>query len=524
MNRSNGSISVAFALLAYALSTATAVIVAPLEIGTRPWRAYDLVVLRNAEDLHRARERLVNGGETPIDRVSATVTVEDFLGGETIPVATLAERFDPADPRYDPFLRSVGALFTASRAGQRVELLYLPRTGSMVDRYRTLRQTLSGIPYTYVGINILPALVAAVGALAAMAFVLRTRYVPWWTVALAIPAIVAYAFTNGAAGLVRAVLVGSVWTVFVDRRADRDREFFVYGRRAPLDTADRFSIAILALSVIAAALTIPATDAHQRVASIASFVAFLGALSAITLAWYLIHRSRIRRSEHRLFVPQPILGGAFRSGRERRAPLIGAIPFAYGTLLVALAAVFLVGGRASGDVFVPVPAHIAMEPDTESGTTDVAALIEATRAIVPTSDAVSTAGLIAHRWYHTGLIYGATYRVPSYQESIELTRYVETENGIRSMPTVVATFDDRWVADHIDGAPGSVYRMLLEEGGVFVVRPDAISVPSLGTRLTVRLLVAILVCLVPVTVGPRFAVRGALDTVTTFSKRERQSA
>lgn len=506
------------ALLLFVVLAFLAFFLGPKDFGRRPWRSFDLILLENPSDLGAARDRLLAVGEVPIDRIGASVLIENFHGGESVTIAALGERFDPADPRLDPFVRSVRALFEGAGG----EIVYLPRRGSILMRRRELRSVLAGIPFQMVGWNPVPAIFSAIGAMLVMLLGLRTRFVRRWPIVLGVLAVGAHALAAGPAGLVRGVLLGYAWAIFLDRLAFREREYLAYGNPPVWDAGDRFVVLYLGISFVLSALTIIGESPEFRGAALVSLVCLAGALVVVTVVWHLVHRDRIRSSEHRLFAPRPILERAF-GDRDYGSPLVAGAPWAVGALLVVLAVVFLASdrGSAAGDLLLPVPEHYAAEPDPVVGARDYRALAEAARSIVPDTDALSTAGYLAHRWYQEGLLYGAEFRVPAYGEALHLQRLEERGGGLTMVFEPVTVFDEGWIAHRMLPDESELYRIIVDEGGVFVVRPEVVRIPSLSPRRTVELLAAILISLVPLGLGLRS--RGVIGTVKSVSMKEQQS-
>lgn len=519
MQRVHGFTIPIIAFLLFLVLSAAAFVLGPKDFGRRPWRAFDLVLLEDGADLPAARGLLTAAGEQPIDRIGATVQIEDFLGGEWVSVSVLDDRFESVDPRFDPFVRALPSLF----AGGGGELLYLPRQGSILSRQRAIRTILEGIPFQIVGWNPVPAIFSAACAALVMVLALRTRYVRRWPIVLGLFAVAAHALAGGPAGLVRGSLVGYAWAIYLDRQALREREYLSYGDRRGYDAGDRFVLLHLGVSILLAGLTIVGEGANLWVPAFLSWLAMLSALVVVTVGWHLINRKRLRSSEHRLFAPRPILERSF-GDREHGSPLVGGAPWAMGALLIGLALVFVAGdtGGSSGDLVLPVPEHYAVEPEPGTVGVGVRALAEASRSIVPSREALSTAGFLAHRWYQEGLSYGATFTVPRYGETVDLQHFEMFDGGLRAIPEPVLVFDDRWITEQIVAGDRGVYRVIIEEGGVFVVRPGVVRMPGLDPQRTIQLLAAILISIVPLGFGLRS--RGVLGTVRTVLMKEQHSA
>ncbi len=501
---------VAFAALTYLLG--------PQDYGERPWRSFDVVLIPRGADVQEAVERLRLAGETPIDFASASVRVQDFLAGETVFLSELTDRFESADPRLDPFLRRADELF---RTGAGNALVYLPRRGSMPGRRGEINAALRGMPFSFVGWNPMPAILSALGALAVVGFAFRARYIRRWPVLLAAFPLIAHAAAGGPAGLVRAALFCYAWAVALERLAFREREMFNYGGTISLESEDVFAVVYGSVATILAVATVVGEPLRLRIAALLSTGALVAALLLITVLWHLSHRARIRRSEHRLFSPRPILA---RSVWRKRglSPLAAGVPWVTGALLISLGIVMAWSDFSDDGVLIPQPEHLAIEPSLTEAGPNYPAVIAAIESVNPRVDPLSTAGFIAHRWYQEGMLYGAEYTIPRYEENLTLTRYVEADGTIRSRQEIVASFNTQWLATQQTLTQHGVYQIIVDEGGLFVVRQKPVHLSVLSARRAVELFAIVLFSILPLVFVLRS--RSTLGTVMTNPIREQQNA
>lgn len=524
---------VAATLSVVVLLTGALAIVMPVPRGESPWRSFDLVLVPDDVPLARVRTRLAATGRDVLDAESARVVVEEFTGAAPRTLASVSERFDADDPRLDPFLQAAPRLFRAGTGDSSYHVIYLARGGAGPISPLGLGTALEGVPHRLVaGSTPIPLIVTA-GALLAMIAVLasmRERRLP---VLAAMPAVLALAFGWGAVGLVRAVVPALGWAVWQDARVKPEREYLVYGRPPREHERVTASDVMLVLSALAATLTfaIPDRGAGATWREVLGQLLFCAVLATISRAAFVVHRRRVHDSEHPFFQPRPILP------RARRVPA-GAIParsvlVVAAVLLLTLVAV-LVSDRLfaapAAETIVPVPEYAELAPDDALATGPVASdpesgasILTRASAISPQRRPLSTAGFVAHRWYQDTLVWGGQYRVPAPGEAAAIYRYERSADGLtaRLEPQVVA--DERWLATLSDAGRTSLYRVFLEEGGVFsvVAQPFAVAGPAPG--LLMRL--ALIVLSVPLLLASieRLPKVGAVGTVQA-ARRVRQQA
>ena len=70
---------------------------------------------------------------------TAEVRINGFDGELRVSLADIPQRFSPLDPRLDPFIQALPALFQGTRNGQPAELLYVSRNMGIRELQEQLR-------------------------------------------------------------------------------------------------------------------------------------------------------------------------------------------------------------------------------------------------------------------------------------------------------------------------------------------------------------------------------------------------
>lgn len=465
----------------------------------RPWERFD-VVLTDERDQELVARRLSGAGLEPLWEANALVRIEDFSGGVWIEPAAIEQRLDPADPRRDPFLEAVPGLF---RLPDRPEMraIYVPRRGSLLESWLELRRLLTGVPFQLAGWQpILPLVTAGAFLLALLPLFVRVRRRRLAGLLGAV-LLAAYVFTAGPASLVPSFLLAlGFWYWLMHSRA-LERELLVHRR---VSDVERGHVAAFVLLVAGTALFFGLASNRLRAALV------ILALGGLLVSVVTLHLRRIRRSEHRLFTPRSIL----------RAPprFPGLVP---ALVLMGLAAAGLplleTGFMGQQGYALPVPV------EREEARTAGAVL----RALEP-EDALaaplSTAGFVAHRWFHAALIYGGIYEVPAAGEAISLQRLRRQDGRLESFQEEVIRFDRSWLEAMYRDSGQGVYRLFVEEPGAFAVGYRAVGAAGIDRHLHLQRLALLAVPLGPLMLGMRLPYRGVLGTVGAPSRSHRHES
>lgn len=353
---------------------------------------------------------------------SAPVRFTTFDGLSEHPADRLAQRLDPVDPRFDPFLRSVAGYFVAmASSGDDLRLSYLrtdlPPAGVLlrlavsspaatlavldVDARRRLLAAgmVAAIALAELSVRLAAGRIAAAIAIAGMT-------VPW---------AVAVLNAGGMAVIAAAAVLPTL------------RRFIAGGPRAAGGAA-----AVIAV-VTAASLLLGGTLTGLAVA-----VAALGSVAVALTRW----RSRST---------QPGDPGGRRAG----AAVLSAA-------LVALATVLATAGASVPAVRVPAPdagdATVTWDGLARLGLWDPG------RGGLPTA-----ADYVTHVAYQEGLPYGRPYRLPAEGERLTVSsfRFDAEARRLLRYERVLATYDRRWLERVTTEAVGAG-RLLLDAGSVTV--------------------------------------------------------
>ncbi|MCG8480822.1 MAG: hypothetical protein MI724_17140 [Spirochaetales bacterium] len=491
------------------------ILAAPMTAGMRPWHDFDVMLVPAGEGYPTvAAERLRAASFDVVTLSEAAVLIEDFNGGDTVQLSEIEERFDPVDPRLDPFVRSAAALFHTADGDDEYEILYIPRDRSILLQYVGLRRLLTGVPFRLVGwqpiIPAISALAVLIALVPAWSAVRRRRVMTALIVVLA----VLYAFANGVGGTVRAVLLGLSVIYAQARSFDLERELLVHRRWPGLDPHSRAMVWLLCVALAAAAVSLVIGDAPERTAAVLSFLMFLTGLVAVWAAAVVVQSVRVRTSEHPLFAPRSIL--------PDRATFPGAV-WALGMTVASLGAIAFVadGQRPLDDLVVPVPAHHALAQQVPREGEDVDRLLEVLNTAGALEEPLSTAGFLAHRWFQQSMLFGGAFEVPSIGDSVTLMRFRRDAGTLAAWHESVMVFDRQWVLSQFAAGSTGVYRLFVEEHGAFDIVWESVTIPSVTPGYVMRLLLLLVVAHLPVFVSMRLPYRSLLDTVVPTSRSER---
>jgi hypothetical protein len=510
----------------------------PPGFGLVVWDRFDVLVLSPDASLPEITTLLREAGEKPLDRFTARVEIEDFSDRTELPVAQLSQRFEPDDPRLDPFLQALPELFLGHDGEQSLDLVFLPRVDevtaiSLARRHLELSRILDGHQFRLAGLDMYsPIAFAAMALLVAGFAVAHTSWRRWPVFPAVIPTVV-YALAGGPSGAVRAGMVLFVWAIWQDYSRDRELEWLTYGVH-PLKKQEFRAASVALLLVVSGSFFMAAGETDGgRLPVMVGFILYLVALGSLSTTAFLIALRRFSRTDHKLFIPVRIYPGNRPHTRREwrqlvaRTAVVGAVA---AVLLLPLALFFSpreagsredgshdAGSRDAGKLILPVAVSsgsVAEEYSLSPGDPDTAATLlrEAQRVSLDASP-LSTAGYLAHRRYQESLLYGGSFSVPDHNETVQLVRFARDAGRIRDIPETVITFGDEWIREQLDPPAESAYQLLVDGNRLLVVAPDvAVTVHVSRQRL---LYYVILVALggLPLLFAVRLPYRSRIDTV-----------
>jgi hypothetical protein len=149
--KSRWGILFAAILSAFALTSGGAAVLALAYEAPQEWKGFRVIAVESDVDIP-STERIINeAGVRTLSRHSCTVEFFDYSGFSSLSVAGLEDRFEPSDPRLDPYMRGIGGYFSVDTAAGPRELVYLETGLSTRKLTRLLRSILSDGSWSLLG-------------------------------------------------------------------------------------------------------------------------------------------------------------------------------------------------------------------------------------------------------------------------------------------------------------------------------------------------------------------------------------
>jgi hypothetical protein len=436
------------------------------------WRGYYTVAapMGSRAAAHLARTGWsVGSGHLPVTRASAPVLFTDFSGMETVRVAGLGERLDPADPRLDPYMRGLNGYFASVSRRGAWEVAYVPAERGRVAAFLALRRVL-GRGWRMADLDPAAALFSSACVLA-YALILclplekRRRRFLLPTLGCAVLWLPA-ASGGGPAVMALFYLLFTPWQRLMEEILSYARDAIIHDWRDPSQRAiaEKLS-AFLILCAAAALLLALAVDRGQCLLfTITGTILASLLLLAVPFPVYTVRRTGRRRRTP--FEPVPII-------RRRAWPVL------YRRAAAGLAAASLAGLCALAAFRgAPAPAPQKIPGLRSLSWASLSGSLAAARpAALP-----GAADAVAHAAYQETLGFGREYRLPLRGEVFAAEEYSWSANAravVRARHTV-AVFDDAWLARALRGAgPGSVEELLEAQGRPVMAAPRGQAWPVL---------------------------------------------
>jgi hypothetical protein len=441
------------------------------------WRGYLTLVTGEGVDYRGALARL--GVRTWVDAREAKAAFTVFHGLEQVRVADLEGRFDPLDPRFDPYMRSLGAWFDAG-GGWSVAYVRLDRPAPLLTA--GLLVTLPGYGSRWSIADRAPAagivsLIAA--ALLVVVFGMARPQDRAATAAMALAlAGWAPALSRGSPfDLAVFLLLATSWARGLAAALDAARAALAPGGAVRMPPPPR-----LAPFGAAAALAVAARlAAGASLPALAALAALAAIFPAATLLAVAVERAGASTRPHPVFQPLRLVS---RRGDEEPAPrsvrLLGLLP-----LGLAVAALALGTGRAP-HLRVPAPDRIA---GARSYTWPVLERLWTEGAASPLPD---LADYVVHIAYQEALPYGRPYGFPVGDVVLPTYAAGRGPRGVQGNDELVIRYDDFWLSRALgDPVAGSVERLLLDQRSPVRVKYRSLGDASPGLLLWNGLLIAL---------------------------------
>jgi hypothetical protein len=414
---------------------------------------------RDIETVHRAISS--NGGPKVLSMANAEATYQGFPELQRVPVADLRERFDPEDPRLDPYLRALPSFFSVEKGGEEYHLLLLRKDRSTQGMLRLLRSRIGGglhrgWPATGEGWLLVDAL-GANSVLIGLLFLL-------WSAGLlllfrsnrlaGVPLLLSFlpAVATGAPGTVAAglLLFALLHLLKASRRELRLRREASYRRVLHALKVQELLPAGWSVFSVAVLLIAAGEGGGASLRVVGSFLLAMAAIVLVLVTDYL----RYAEYEHHPFTPTSILTRRFGASQPRPG-LRGTLWGSGGLLLVVVVSLLIPPVQAPA-----VPAPSGMVPE-EEGYAGLDGLFREGGGGLP-----DVASYVAHRAFQESILYGGGYRVPARGEVVALPTYDTVEGRLQQSREVVLRFDEEWLREILSQGEAymGVHTLLLSQG------------------------------------------------------------
>jgi hypothetical protein len=439
-----------------------AVWLAPL--APRPtalWRGYYTLAAARSSPAARGLADLsarLGRGRPAVTRWSAPVYFADFVGLERTVVADLGRRLDPADPRFDPYMRGLDGYFRAAGGGTQWEIAYIPAFRSRLAVSVSLLASLG--PPGRAGWRLIDfdPLAAALSCVACLAYAVlaclplerrrRRLLAPSLACALLWLPVVA---GGGVAVLCLFFLLFAAWHRLMEECVSYARDAILHNWKDPAqrEIAERFSAFLVLAFVVPVLLGLATESGPSRIFSLAVTIVSSLLIAFIPFPAYALKKAGRRRRPR--FEPVPIVRRRSWPLAYRRALLVAAGTAAAGLcMLSALRGLPLLSPQR-----IPGVRGLSWES-------------------LARSQGVSRPGLVpgladaaAHAAYQEGLAFGRGYGFPARGERVTVSEYLWSPKALAVVPRqrTVKVYDDAWLAGVFSRAePASVERMLAAQG------------------------------------------------------------
>lgn len=432
------------------------------------WKGYYTLLIREgsgAERLFETFQSDLSRGRPVVSRYTAPVFFNGFHSPEKTTVSDIGEKLDPADPRFDPFLRTIMGYFSTQDAPEAWQIVFVPASGGAAALYARIVRFL-GLPgagaWRMADFDFVKtAATLACAACIAVFFSLqlrkkrkRLRVAVCFFVAAWIPPLV-----RGGAGVACVFFAFSLaWfplftecAEYAERASSRDSLWRNAAARGIAEKLFRF---------VLVAFLFPAAYRIVLGPSPFAILVFSGetAVSLILLG-VPFHLSRLGKRIRS--------GKAFERSKGDR-PVLQAVVFML-AFVCTFAAASLQVSRYSG---LPAPRRVP-------GFTGIGwEWLHAEGDEVRVGHLPNFAQAVAHAAFIEGFDYGRGYSMPLQDERVLVREFTAdpASSVIRDRFTTIAQFDSAWLQGLMERAPsGSIERMLLDQGGPAVVQASGSS-------------------------------------------------
>jgi hypothetical protein len=430
------------------------------------WNGYYTVLVRRGEayDSFLARggwRRILRDPEADeriVSESTQTVSFSSFDGIDRLRIDHLRERFDPQDPRLDPYMKNLIHFFGDGGDWMR---FFVP---SRIPVFRFFLRLLTAFPgygrnWRLIDFNIYGRLLSLILSAVFLLLLSYTRkrfryrwilllgYVPWFF------ALVSGDFYD----LLSYYLLFSGWYLVLEESLDILREYVFFDwlnpDRVHLRHRYIYLVGILLLTTVVRMLSgQPGTEFLRSVSPLVATFMLAGAF-VLNIQYHL------HTHDHMVFSPVQIL-------RRQNSSIRDGCVIALSVLILGTPILLLIGGPSS-KIRVPVPKSKVGLDSFSWSALEVLWQSEDEKRNPEEKRLPDIAQYVVHTAYQEGLPYGEEYSFPTKDQSLTVSHFEEDRQNHRITKTsqVVTTYDDAWLEEVLSfPVLGSVERMFLDQG------------------------------------------------------------
>ncbi|MBI9097781.1 MAG: hypothetical protein JEY91_04865 [Spirochaetaceae bacterium] len=356
------------------------------------------------------------------------VVYNDISDIKKIPLKAVVNHFDPHDPRYDPYLKKVGTLFTAHKGDSHFDIVYADREsislfGLYIKMFRyfsksTVFWTISGFEpvFTFLPLLILIIFYGGFILISSEKKILISIILLSW-----LPFVLLYGFSALAVSVV---------------------SLYIFARKKSLFLLIPFCI----ITLLYAHYSLNLSRQYLLLFALGLFSLLLlyydkleikgespGRDRSVLSGKRKIRRILLRKPEHNLFSPVLIMGSQYRTDR------VGVISKSFFVVFLLIVSGFSLIDIESSDFIVP----FAQEQSELGWTLENTGLTEDSDSLLSASD------YITHVAYQKGLLYGSEWSYPKADRPLLYPVFKSTDEGFIKEYVLKADYSDKWFRETI---------------------------------------------------------------------------
>ncbi len=404
----------------------------------RVWGGYYMLTADSSTDVSALEQAL---GKAPVTDVisvrSAQVEYYDFESDAEISVSRLDERFDPEDPRFDPFMQRLSQYFSTEGAEGSYNILYVKSSVHPLVLWAGVRRAFRSFKTEWhlLEFSLLRfvLLVSAFGGICGVLIYSSKGFRPL-AVLTALPVFI-LVIGGSFLSFASAVALYFTWLFFMEEAVAVFRYYLNYRKTGRHNYSRLMTRAGLFFVVFAVVLLF-----HGGIEGgsnqIVMVLYVLSAFVTVSAAYGFFIYFQRERQIHRLFIPVSILKEDFWNRFKGKFSNFVILRLAFLVLLPA-AVVLMFAGR--DNFYVPRPEKLRNVHSFSWESLYRLYLLSDESMLPDMSDYVS------HRAYQETYAYGSEYHFPLENSSIVLSTFSREGDRLVKAEKTVHTFDGEWL-------------------------------------------------------------------------------